>query len=436
MAVANSRLLRPLSTSPQAIVQKALVIGGGLAGMTSALAVADQGFDTFLVEKSDRLGGNLLRLKYNETGDDLAGYVARIEQRLRAHPKIQVFTGSELTAVTGYVGNYRTTIRPTGNGGQPTTIEHGVFIVATGAEEYHPTEFFYGKDTRVKTQSELETMLHESPDKAGDLKHVVMVQCVGSREKEHPWCSRICCTEAVKNALKLKSINPKANVYVLYRDMRTYGFKEKLYRDAREAGVMFVRFDPDTKPEVASADGRLHVSVYDPVLQRRLGINADMLVLSAGVVPSKSNHDIGQLLKVPLNEDGFFLEAHMKLRPVDFTTRGVFMAGMAHSPRRIPETVAQAYAAAARACSIISHKELMTEAVVAEVNPRWCQGCGMCEEICQYEAARLNPETGKSEVTAVLCQGCGACAAACPSEAIKLKGFEAKNVISMVDAAL
>jgi heterodisulfide reductase subunit A len=338
--------------------------------------------------------------------------------------------------VTGYVGNYRTTIRPTGNGGQPTTIEHGVFIVATGAEEYHPTEFFYGKDTRVKTQSELETMLHESPDKAGDLKHVVMVQCVGSREKEHPWCSRICCTEAVKNALKLKSINPKANVYVLYRDMRTYGFKEKLYRDAREAGVMFVRFDPDTKPEVASADGRLHVSVYDPVLQRRLGINADMLVLSAGVVPSKSNHDIGQLLKVPLNEDGFFLEAHMKLRPVDFTTRGVFMAGMAHSPRRIPETVAQAYAAAARACSIISHKELMTEAVVAEVNPRWCQGCGMCEEICQYEAARLNPETGKSEVTAVLCQGCGACAAACPSEAIKLKGFEAKNVISMVDAAL
>jgi heterodisulfide reductase subunit A len=240
----------------------------------------------------------------------------------------------------------------------------------------------------------------------------------------------------VKNALRLKSINPKANVYVLYRDMRTYGFKEKLYRDAREAGVMFVRFDPETKPEVASADGRLHVSVYDPVLQRRLGINADLLVLSAGVVPSKSNHDIGQLLKVPLNEDGFFLEAHMKLRPVDFTTRGVFMAGMAHSPRRIPETVAQAYAAAARACAIITHKELSTEAVVAEVNPRWCTGCGMCEEICQYEAARLNPETGKSEVTAVLCQGCGACAAACPSEAIKLKGFEAKNVLSMVDAAL
>jgi len=436
MAVANSRLLRPLTTSPQAIVQKALVIGGGLAGMTAAIAVADQGFETFLVEKSDRLGGNLLRLKYTETGDNLAGYAARLEQRLRSHPKIRISTGSELAAVTGYVGNYKTTIRPTGNGRQPTTIEHGVFIVATGAEEYHPTEFLYGQDPRVKTQTELEAILNDTPEKAKDLKHVVMVQCVGSREKEHPWCSRICCTEAVKNALKLKSLNPRANVYVLYRDMRTYGFKEKLYRDAREAGVMFVRFDPETKPEVKAGDKGLHVSVYDPVLQRRLGINADLLVLSAGVVPAKSNLEIGQLLKVPLNEDGFFLEAHMKLRPVDFTTRGVFMAGMAHSPRRIPETVAQAYAAAARACSIISRKELMTEAVVAEVNPRWCTGCGMCEEICQYEAARLNPETGKSEVTAVLCQGCGACAAACPSEAIKLKGFEAKNVISMVDAAL
>ncbi|MBM3332813.1 FAD-dependent oxidoreductase, partial [candidate division WOR-3 bacterium] len=434
MAVANSRLLRPLSSSPQPIVQKALVIGGGLAGMTAAIAVADQGFETYLVEKNDRLGGNLLRLKYTDAGDDLTGFVARLEQRLRAHPKVTVLAGAELTAVTGYVGNYKTTVRK--SDGSDIPVEHGVFIVATGADEYQPTEFLYGRDQRVKTQSELESMLHECPDQAKELKHVVMVQCVGSREKEHPWCSRICCTEAVKNALKLKQANHKANVYILYRDMRTYGFREKLYRDAREAGVMFVRFDPETKPEVAGVDGRLHVSVYDPVLQRRLGIDADLLVLSAGVVPAKSNHELAQLLKVPLNEDGFFLEAHMKLRPVDFTTRGVFMAGMAHSPRRIPETVAQAYAAAARACSIISHKELSTEAVVAEVNPRWCTGCGMCEEICQYEAARLNPVTGKSEVTAVLCQGCGACAAACPSEAIKLKGFEAKNVISMVDAAL
>ena len=433
MAIANSRLLKPLQSFPQTIVQKALVIGGGLAGMTAALAIADQGFETFLVERQDRLGGNLRNLRFNETGDDLVAYVARLDERVRRHQSIKVMTGAELVGVSGYVGNYKSRLA-TKDG--ITEVDHGVFLVATGANEYRPTEFLYGTDERVKTQVELETLLADRPAAATELKHVVMIQCVGSREPEHPWCSRVCCTEAVKNALRLKQLSPTTSVYILYRDMRTYGFKEALYRDARAAGVMFIRFDPDTKPEVKNVEGKLHVSVHDPVLQRRLGINADMLVLSAGVVPPKTNHDLGQLLKVPLNEDGFFLEAHMKLRPVDFTTRGVFMAGMAHSPRRIPETVAQAYAAAARACSIISHKELSTEAVVAEVNPRWCQGCGMCVEICQYEAAQLSPETGKSEVAAVLCQGCGACAAACPSEAIRLKGFEAKNVISMVDAAL
>jgi heterodisulfide reductase subunit A-like polyferredoxin len=449
MAVANSRLLRPLQSYPQAIVQKALVIGGGLAGMTAAMAIGDQGFETYLIERQEKPGGHLQNLRYNESGDDIPGYVRRLEERLRAHPKVKVFTGAELVGVSGYVGNYKSTVRKSASSDRSdqsdVQFEHGVFVVATGAEEYRPHEFLYGKDPRVLTQTELEQTLSASssldpssprPLDPSSLRHVVMIQCVGSREKEHPWCSRVCCTEAVKNALKLKQLNPKANVYVLYRDMRTYGFKEALYRDARAAGVMFVRFDPEHAPVASATNGRLHVSVYDPVLQRRLGINADLLVLSAGVVPPRTNLALGQLLKVPLNEDGFFLEAHMKLRPVDFTTRGVFMAGMAHSPRRIPETVAQAYAAAARACSIISHKELTTEAVVAEVNPRWCQGCGMCEEVCQYEAARLSPETGKSEVTAVLCQGCGACAAACPSEAIRLKSFEAKNVLSMVDSAL
>ncbi len=433
MAVANSRLLRPLESYPQAITQKGLVIGGGLAGMTAALAIADQGFDVTLLERGERLGGRLRNLRYNETGEDIANFLARLENRVRTHPKVKVLTQCEMVGVSGYVGNYKTRVKhPAGE----TELEHGIFLVATGGDEYRPHEYLYGQDERVKTQTEIEEMVTNSPDKIRSAKHIVMIQCVGSREPEHPWCSRVCCTEAVKNALRIKQLNPKANVYILYRDMRTYGFKEALYRDARAAGVMFVRYEPETKPVVAQQDGKLHVSVYDPVLQRRLGINADLLVLSTGVVPPKSNLALAQLLKVPLNEDGFFLEAHMKLRPVDFTTRGVFVAGMCHSPRRIPETVAQAYAAAARACTILSHKELSTEAVIAQVNPRWCVGCGVCEETCQYEAVRVNPETGKSEVTAVLCQGCGACAAACPSEAIKLKGFEAKNVISMVDAAI
>ncbi|MEO0080978.1 MAG: FAD-dependent oxidoreductase [candidate division WOR-3 bacterium] len=433
MAVANARLLRPLESYPQPITQRGLVIGGGLAGMTAALAIAEQGFEVYLVEREERLGGKLRRMRYNETGEDITDFLARLDKQVRDNPRIKLFTWAELVSVSGYVGNYKTRIKHPGG---ETELEHGIFLVATGAEEYKPTEYLYGRDARVKTQTELEDMVAGSSDELRNAEYIVMIQCVGSREPDRPWCSRVCCTEAVKNALRIKQLNPKANVYILYRDMRTYGFKEALYRDARASGVMFVRFDPESKPEVTQQDGNLHVSVYDPVLQRRLGINADLLVLSTGVVPPKTNSALAQLLKVPLNEDGFFLEAHMKLRPVDFTTRGVFMAGMCHSPRRIPETVAQAYAAAARACTILSHKELSTEAVVAQVNPRWCVGCGVCEETCQYEAVRVNPETGKSEVTAVLCQGCGACAAACPSEAIKLKGFEAKNVISMVDAAL
>ncbi|HDQ98729.1 MAG TPA: FAD-binding protein, partial [candidate division WOR-3 bacterium] len=433
MAVANARLLRPLYSRPQAIVQKALIIGGGLAGMTAALAIAEQGFEVFLVEQRDRLGGQLRNIRYAVTGESINELLARVESRLSATPGVKVFTGAEVTGVNGYVGNYRTTVVQRD---KQFELEHGVFVVATGAEEYRPTEFGYGTRTGVMTQTDLERLVVDSPEKVVGLEHVVMVQCVGSREEAHPWCSRICCTEAVKNALRLKKLDPKRNVYILYRDMRTYGFKEGLYRAAREAGVVFIRFDEEHPPEVTDSGTRLHVSVRDPVLKVRLGIDADALVLSAGVVPARSNQKIAQLLKVPMNQDGFFLEAHVKLRPVDFTTRGVFMAGMAHSPRRIPETIAMAYAAAARACSVISHKELATEAVVAKVNERWCVGCGVCEEICQYEAVKVNPETGKSAVTPVLCQGCGACAMACPSSAIELGGFRARQMISMVDAAL
>jgi len=444
MAVANARLLRPLDSYPQPVTQKALVIGAGLAGMTAAQAIADQGFETYLIEHDDQPGGNLRRLRWTETGADVQHYRHELEQRLRSHPLIKLFTGARVKSVTGYVGNYCSTVEL--SNGSTVQLEHGVIILATGAQEYRPTEYLYGRSARVLTQLELEKLLADSPDQLAAAKHVVMIQCVGSREPGHPWCSRVCCTQAVKNALRLKQLDPRRSVYILYRDMRTYGFREALYRDARQAGVIFIRFEPDRKPEVSlvggpdaaggSEDPKLHVSLFDPVLQRPVGINADRLVLSAGITPPEANRQLAQMLKVPLNEDGFFLEAHMKLRPVDFTTRGIFMAGLAHSPRRLSETVAQALAAAARACSIISQKELQTEAVVAQVNQRWCTGCGICEATCQYEAVRVNPETGRSAVTAVLCQGCGACAAACPSNAIELKGLQSKQLISMVDAAL
>jgi len=435
MAVAYARRLKPLAGSTQPIVQRALIIGGGLAGMTSALAIAEQGFEVFLVEKEKELGGNLRRVQYDEQGRSTAELLTRLEQKVMSNPKVRVYTSTEIGSVSGYVGNYRTTLRRTqdpeaGKGNQEVVVEHGVFVVAVGAKEYVPEEFFYGDDERVKTQLELELLLKEKVDFSNST--VAMIQCVGSRNQEHPWCSRVCCTEAVKNALRLKQQNPRAQVYIFYRDMRTYGFREALYRDARKAGVLFVHYEPEHL-QVEKMDGRIIVSTYDPVLARRVGVYVDYLILSTGIVPHADNPLLARLLKVPLNEDGFFLEAHMKLRPLDFNTAGIFMAGMCHSPRLIPEAVAQALAAAARAGAVLSHDEIMTSAVVARVNSKWCVGCGVCERVCQYEAVRVNPETGRSSVTAVLCQGCGACAAACPSNAIELQGFESRQLLSMVE---
>lgn len=434
MAVANARRLRPLSASSQKIIQRALVIGGGIAGMTAALSIAEQGFEVYLVERERELGGNLRRLRFDESGNRTADLLSRLERQIRTNPRIRVLTGTEIGDVSGYIGNYRTAVRPVADSNSSgEVLEHGVFVVAVGAKEYVPREYFYGEDERVRTQLELEELLEQGVD--FNSRTVVMIQCVGSRNSEHPWCSRVCCTEAVKNALAIRRRYPQSRVYIFYRDMRTYGFREALYREARRAGVVFIHYEPDDL-KVEKRDGRIVVSSYDPVLAQRLGAAADWLILSTGVVPAPVNSQLAKMLKVPLNEDGFFLEAHMKLRPVDFNTAGVFMAGMCHSPRFISEAIAQALAAAARAGSVISQDSILTSAVVARVKTRWCAGCGICEQVCQYEAARLNPETGRSEVTAVLCQGCGACAAACPSGAIELQGFESGQLLAMVEEAL
>ncbi len=437
MAVAHSRRLKPLHPGSQPVIQRALVIGGGLAGMVSAIEIAKQGFEVYLVEKERELGGNLRQLGYTHRGEKTGSFLNKLKREIVNSPLIKVLTGSEVVEVTGYVGNYRTTIR---NEEAEKTVEHGVFIVATGAKGYIPRigEYKYGEDERVITQLQLEKMIEnrESGIRNLEFKTVVMLQCVGSRDEEHPYCSRVCCTQAIKNAIAIKRLDPGCNVVIFYRDIRTYGFKEALYREARSAGVLFIRYDSEKKPEVGVRDGKLHISGFDPVLRRKVGVDTDLLVLSCGVAPNESNQFLAKVLKVPLNEDGFFLEAHMKLRPVDFNTAGIFMAGMCHSPRLSEETIAQALASAARACSVISQKEILTQAVVARVNERWCAGCGVCEKVCQYEAVRVNPGTGKSEVTAVLCQGCGACAVACPSNAIELQGFESRQLLSMVEEAI
>jgi len=452
MAVAKARKLRPIEHSTFDVDHRALVIGGGLAGMTAALSIAEQGFGVTLVEREAKLGGNLrhifvglpeVRSPESEVGagagsgtSDPQALLERTIEAVSANPRISVLTGAEVVGVGGYLGQYRTTVRLAD--GRQEEISHGVVVVATGAQQIEPREYLYGQDKRVITQRELEEQIADSKSRSAisDLRSVVMIQCVGSRDEQHPYCSRICCTEAIKNALAIKECNPGTKVYILYRDIRTFGFKERYYREARQKGVFFLQYDRDAKPEVKIEDGRLRVDVTVQPEGEVFTLDADLVVLSAGIEPNVDNEALAQLFKVPLNEDGFFLEAHVKLRPLDFAADGVYLCGMAHSPRFLEETIAQAQGAAVRAVSLLSKDELEATPIVASVNPRLCSACGLCVEVCPYDARVLEPGAPYAEVIEVLCQGCGACVVACPNKASQQKGFEVPQVYGMLDAVM
>jgi len=436
MAVAKAALLEPLATSSLSVTPSGLVIGGGIAGMVSALNLAEQGFKVFLVERESELGGNLRRIHHTVEGEDTQAYLKKITSEIKANKNIKVFLGAEIEEITGYVGNYKTSLK---SSSKAQEIEHGIVIVATGAGEYKPDEYLYGKNENVLTQLELEERLAKKTLDSKSLDTVVMIQCVGSRDSEYPYCSRVCCTEAVKNALKIKEVSPDANIFILYRDMRTYGFKEVYYEKAREAGVIFIRYDEFDKPELISQDRGLKVSLRDPVLRDQLIIDADLLILSVATVPEPNNTNLAQMLKVPLNEDNFFLEAHMKLRPVDFATEGVFVAGLAHSPKFINEAIAQAKAAAGRASTIISKEAIEAEGIIAAINEDLCDGCGICKPVCEYKAIEIvaaEKDKKKAELNEALCKGCGACVGACPSGAMEQKGFKDNQLMALIDAAL
>jgi len=459
MAVAKARRLHPIEHSTFDVNHHALVIGGGLAGMTAALSIAEQGFGVTLIERETELGGNLRHIyvgsrEYGvgsggtrgqgDSGDPQA-LLRRTIEAVSASPRVSVLTGAEVVDVGGYVGQYRTTVRLAD--GRQEEVQHGVVVVATGAQQMEPREYLYGQDERVITQRELELQIADSKLQSAicDLQSVVMIQCVGSRDEEHPYCSRICCTEAIKNALAIKERAPQTDVYILYRDIRTYGFKERYYREARQKGVIFLQYDKDQKPEVTSSappeaggslDGRLRVDVTVQPEGEVFTLYADLVVLSAGIEPNVDNEALAQLLKVPLTEDGFFLEAHVKLRPLDFAADGVYLCGMAHSPRFLEETIAQARGAAVRAVSLLSKDKLVATPIVASVNPRLCSACGLCVEVCPYDARVLEPGAPYAEVIEVLCQGCGACIVACPNKASQQKGFEVPQVYGMLDAVV
>ncbi|MEO0106360.1 MAG: CoB--CoM heterodisulfide reductase iron-sulfur subunit A family protein [candidate division WOR-3 bacterium] len=435
MAVAKAGLLKPLRRVEIDVIQKALVIGGGIAGMNSAFQLAEQGFEVFLIEKEKELGGHLRHIYRTLENRDVQYFLNQTVEKINNNQFIKVYTNTRIEQITGFIGNYKTKIRIGGT--ETKEIEHGVIIVATGAKEYEPTEYFYRQDPRIITQKELEQRLSANQTfGVSDYKTIVMIQCIGSRDQERNYCSRICCSQAIKNALNLLEVDPEANIYILYKDIRTYGFKEELYRKAREKGIVFIRYDDSSKPELQIRDGRLNISVFEPILKERFDIKTDLVVLSTGIVPEEENPALAKMLKVPLNGDGFFLEAHVKLRPVDFATEGIFVAGMAHSPMTIAEAIGQGQAAAARATTILANKKYYAEATVSVVNEELCAGCGMCGALCPYEAIGYKEKDSKriSSVNEALCKGCGTCVASCPSGAMNQYGFTKKQIMAMLEA--
>ena len=422
--VAKARLLEPLKKPTINVTPVCLVIGGGVSGMTAALELANQGFEVHLVEKEKKLGGHLRMIHYLlEDDNDPQEKLQEMTKAIMENSKIHVYLNSEVVDVHGFVGNFKSMIKE--QGGKEKEIEHGAVIVATGAVEYEPTEYLYGEDPRILTQRDLEEKIAQGNFEA---KSIVMIQCVGARTSEKPNCSRICCGQAIKNALKIKQVSPDTEVCILYKDIRTYGFKEDYYREAATKGIMFVNYDDESTPRVVNDNGQLKVVFWEPVVKQKIEVSPDAVVLSAATVSNPDNKHLAELLKVPLTRDGFFLEAHMKLRPVDFATDGVFLCGMAHWPKFIDESISQACAAAARAATILSKKTLDVEGIVSFVDESLCIGCGLCISICPYSAISKD-EKGLARVNEVLCKGCGTCAASCPMRAIMMHQFTDEQLI-------
>jgi len=437
MGVAKARDLMPLKRLPIEINPKSLVIGGGLAGMTAAQSLSVAGHEVFLIEREKELGGNLKNIYFN-FGKDPQKYLQDTITEVSNNKLIHIYKNAEIKKIDGYVGNFKTTFADNETE-KETEFEHGVVIIATGAEEHKTREYLYGESPRIVTQVEFEEMLHQRKFPNGKPKNVVMIQCVGSREEDKMYCSRVCCTKAVKNALELKWQLPNVNTYIVNRDIRTYGFREKYYAELRDKGTMFVHYEPDGKPDVQLADetdpdSKINITVFDPIMDKEVVVTADLLVLSVAIDARPENAELGKMLKVPLNSDGMFMEAHVKLRPVDFATDGVFVAGLAHNPKDMNESIMQAKAAASRALTYITKKAVLAEGTIAEVRDDRCSGCAYCEEICAYKAIEIDQEQEIAVVNDALCKGCGACVASCRCGALDLRGFSNEQLFASFEA--
>ena len=438
MAVSRACYLEPLQEFDLPVNKATLVVGGGVAGMNNALSLASQGYEVFLLEKEKELGGMARRIYTTLEGMNVQDYLKELKGKVYKHNLIHVYTDAVITEATGYVGNFVTRVQ---TGARSLEIKHGAAVIAIGAELYTPEEYLYGEDERVMHQLDLEELIAREDDKVTGAESIVMIQCVGCRNKERDYCSRVCCSESVKNALALKEINPEMDVYILFRDMRTYGYKEDFYREAADKGVVFIRYEEETKPEVEpgkSDEGRdvLKVIAPDYTLDRTIELDADIVVLAAAIIPAESTKEVAALFKVTLSPDGFFKEAHVKLRPVEFGTDGVYLCGMAHYPKTIPETISQSYGAAGRAVTLLSHDTVVASGAICEVDNEKCLSCGACIGACTYGAIefRMTELGRRAYVNPVLCKGDGLCNTKCPTGAIQLKHFTDQGLLSEIEA--
>ncbi len=433
MAVAKAAHIEPLHQIRLDVKPAVLVIGGGVAGMEAALGIAEQGFQAYLVERTDTLGGMAHHLRKTWQGQDIPAYLDRLIENVTRNDRIKVFFKTKPVHFTGTLGNFATTLKPINGDGDTEVIEHGAAIIATGGNEYRPDAFLYGDHPDIMTHLDLDHAMKENSATILNADTAVFIQCVGSRSDERPYCSRVCCTHTLKSAVEMKKNKPEMTVFVLYRDIRSYGFRETLYQEARELGVQFVRFDPENPPEMEKdSENNLKLTVTDHILQRPMVIQPDLVILASAVLPNE-NKELFELFKVPVNAEGFLVEAHAKLRPVDFGSEGLFLAGLAHYPKSLDESIAQARAAVSRAVAIVAQDGIMVGGVVADVDPDRCAVCCTCVRACPYGIPFIGSE-GHAEIQQAECHGCGVCVSECPGKAISLQHFTDRQLIAKAGA--